>query len=302
MFFFAAYEVLITPDNPVIRIFRGEISDISANIIIGPYPVENDIKRLSENGIKTIISLLDPLLPYEKELLDKEIVIAKKYGFNLLNFPMASIFGQKLGAYYENNAKAAVDAIGQIKGKVYLHCYLGIHRVGTIKKLLEDRQINVGRYLLREGERSQFNLQLDIAEQNYLDGHYHQATQLLDSMKPMLPAAILLHGWVDLRLGNIASARNNFNLASATMPETKEPLLGLAYCALHENNLKDAETLFSSIIKSDATNIEALNGMGLIRFRQNILPEAIRYLEDVLKLNPQHAEATATLQRINLGK
>ncbi|NTU50480.1 MAG: hypothetical protein HGA87_06365, partial [Desulfobulbaceae bacterium] len=111
------YVLLITPDNPVMRIFRGEISDVAANIIIGPYPLERDMKRLSEKGIETIISLLDPNLPYEKQLLEQETTLAKQYRLKLLNFPMASILGQKMGAYYDKNASAVADVIETSKGK-----------------------------------------------------------------------------------------------------------------------------------------------------------------------------------------
>ena len=82
------------------------------------------------------------------------------------------------------------------------------------------------------------------------------------------------------------------------MPTAKEPLLGLAYCDLRENNLSAAEAQFTQIINSDAENIEALNGMGLIRFRQGRLPDAVDYFKKVLQLNPQHVEANATLQLI----
>jgi tetratricopeptide (TPR) repeat protein len=298
LIFSAAYVVLITPDNPVMRIFRGEISDIATGIIIGPYPVESDFKQLSENGIETIVSLLDPALPYEKQLLEQETVLAKQYRMRFLNFPMASILGQKMGAYYDNNARAAADAIVATKGKIYLHCYLGIHRVATVKNLLEKRQIKVGRYILREGERSKLDVQLDAAEKNYSEGNYQQAQQLLDAMKQPSPAAVLLYGWVDFRLGNIAMARKYFNVAATAMPQANEPLLGLAYCDLRENNLSAAEAHFTKIIEDDAANVEALNGMGLVRFRQGRLPEAADYLKRVLQLNPQHPEANATLRSI----
>ena len=298
LIFSAAYALLITPDNPVMRIFRGEVSDIAANIIIGPYPVESDMKRLSDNGIKTIVSLLDPALPYEKQLLEQEATLAKKYRLQLLNFPMASILGQKMGAYYDKNANAAADAIAETKGKVYLHCYLGIHRVATVKKLLETRQIKVGRYILQEGERSQLALQLDAAEKNYHEGNYQQAKQLLDAMKQLSPTAVLLHGWVDFQLGNTATARKYFNVAATAMPQVEEPHLGLAYCDLRENDLSAAEAHFTRVISDDTENIEALHGMGLVRFRQGRLPEAADYLKKVLQLDPQHTEARATLQRI----
>lgn len=296
--FSAAYLVLITPDNPLVRIFRGEISDISADIIIGPYPLERDMKRLSDNGIETVVSLLDPALPYEKQLLARETELAKKYRLQILNFPMASILGQKLGSYYDNNANAAADAIAATKGKVYLHCYLGIHRVAVVKNLLETRQIKVGRYTLQEGERNPLDLQLDAADKSYHDGNYQQAKQQLDAMQQLSPAAVLLHGWVDFRLGNIESARKYFTKAATAMPQDTGADIGLAYCDLRQNYLGSAEMHFARVIKTDAKNIEALHGMGLVRFRQNRLSDAADYFKKVLQLDPQHVEAKATLQRI----
>lgn len=294
----AVYAILITPANPIMRIFRREISDIASNVIIGPYPVESDIKRLKDNGIVTIISLLDPNLPYENQLLKQEISLAKQYKLQLLNFPMASILGQKLGAYYENNAQAAADAIAKAKGKIYLHCYLGIHRVATVKDLLETRQIKVGHYTLQEGERNQQALHLDKAEKSYREGEDQQAKQHLDAIKKLSPAALLLYGWVDLRQGKIEAARKHFTSAATEMPQIAEPLLGLGYCSLRENNLASAEIYFSEVIKSDANNAEALNGMGQIRYRQSRLSEATDYLNRALHSNTQHVEAIATLKRI----
>ena len=298
--FSAAYAVLINPDNPVVRVFRGEISDVAADIIIGPYPVEQDMKQLSKNGIKTIVSLLDPALPYEKQLLEQETALAKQYQLQLLNFPMASILGQKMGSYYDKNASAAADAIAATKGKVYLHCYLGIHRVGVVRDLLEAKQIRTGRYTLHQGERTQLALELDAAEKSYHEGNYQQAKQLLDAIKPPPPAAVLLHGWVDFKLGNIETARRYFSSAATALPQSAEPHLGLAYCDVSQSQslLSAAEAQFTQIISGDAANIEALNGMGLVRFRQGRLPEAADYFKKVLQLDPQHAEANSNLQRI----
>ncbi len=297
----AGYAVLINPDNPVVRIFRGEISDVAANIITGPYPVENDMKQLNKNGIKTIVSLLDPALPYEKQLLEQETALAKQYQLQLLNFPMASILGQKMGSYYDKNASAAADAIAATNGKVYLHCYLGIHRVGIVKKLLEAKQIKTGHYTLHQGERGQQALELDAAERSYYEGNYQQAKQLLDAIKPPPPAAVLLHGWVDFQLGNIETARRYFSSAATALPQSAEPHVGLAYCDVRQsqNLLTAAEAQFTQIINGNASNVEALNGMGLVRFRQSRLPEAVDYFKKVLQLDPQHAEANATLALIN---
>ncbi len=82
------------------------------------------------------------------------------------------------------------------------------------------------------------------------------------------------------------------------MPHATEPYLGLAYCDLRENDLSAAEARFNRIISGDIANIEALNGIGLVRYRQGRLPEAAAYLKKVLQIDPQHTEANVILQHI----
>lgn len=293
-----AYWFLIVPDNPILRIFRGEISDISANIITGPYPVEKDFKRLAENNIETIVSLLDPALPHEKELLNQETELAQRYGMQLLNFPMTSILGQRLGAYYDQNANRAAEALGNLKGKVYLHCYLGVHRIGTIKKLLEAKQIKIARYTLQEGERSRQALKLDAAEKMFNERNYQQALVILDEIRAPTPATVLLSAWVNYKLGNIEIARKYFTTAQGLIPASSDPLIGNAYCDYRENKLTMAETGFNNVLSKDPSNIEALNGLGLVLTREDRLKEAADFFKKVLQLQPNHEEAKAQLQRI----
>ncbi|MEQ1622444.1 MAG: tetratricopeptide repeat protein [Methylococcales bacterium] len=296
--FAIAYGVLITPDNPFTRIFRGEISDASADIIVGPYPVEKDFQRLQANGIETIVSLLDPALPYEKQLLNQEAALAKQYKIRLLSFPMASILGQKLGDYYNTNANAAADAILVTKGKIYLHCYLGIHRVAAVRNILEGKQLTVARYTVQKGERSQQALELDTAEKYYREGNYSKAKQQLASMQELSPAARLLGGWVEFRLGNNTTARKAFEEAALSMPDATDPQVGLGYCDIRENYLGSAEIHFTRAIQHESSNAEALHGMGLIRYRQGRLQEATDFFKQVLAIDPQHVEAKDTLQRL----
>lgn len=292
------YWVLITPENPILRIFRGEISDVSANIITGPYPIEKDFKRLSENNIKMIVSLLDPALPYEKQLLDQESELAGRYGMQLLNFPMASILGQKFGAYYEQNATRAAETIANHAGKLYLHCYLGVHRIGTVKKLLEAKQIKVARYTLQEGERSGQALKLDAAEVKFNEGDYQQALKLLDEIRAPTPASVLLHAWVNYKLGNIDAARKYFETAEGLLPSSTDPLIGSAYCDYRDSVLPAAEQGFTKVLAKEPDNVEALNGLGLVLTREKRLKEAADYFRKVLQLQPKHQEAQDQLQKI----
>ena len=68
----AAFWVLITPDNPLTQYFSAPVTVRDAKIIIGPYPREADFALLKRNGVTTVVSLLDPKLPFERVLLDRE--------------------------------------------------------------------------------------------------------------------------------------------------------------------------------------------------------------------------------------
>ena len=90
----ASFAVLVTPDNPLTRAYQQPVAAIDGRISIGPYPVEEDFLALRKASVRTIVSLLDPTLPYERVLLDRERELAAMYGMTLLNFPMTSILGQ----------------------------------------------------------------------------------------------------------------------------------------------------------------------------------------------------------------
>ena len=265
---FIAYKILITPDNPLTQLFRSEISITNANVITGPYPVEKDIAQLSANHVETIVSLLDPAIPYEKHLLEEEKQLAQRYHIQFLNFPMASILGQKMGDYYDNNAQAAANAIMASRGKVYLHCYLGIHRLGNVQKLLQHNQkIVIASYTLRQGERTPEAMQLDAAEKSYQEKNYQQAKQQLATLKTLSPNAQILKGWVDYKLNDCVAARKSFQAALNTAI-ANEALVGLGYCDLHEHKLDSAATFFTQVLSKEPQNTEALKGMELVRAQQ----------------------------------
>ena len=142
--------VLITPDNPFTRSFQAKISDTDASVIVGPYPGEEDFQILKSHNVTTIVSLLDPRLPHERVLLDRERLLGEKYGISVLNFPMVSIFGQPFGDDYETIAALAAEAIAREPGKVYLHCYLGVHRIKPVQELLHEMGKDTGTYLSRQ--------------------------------------------------------------------------------------------------------------------------------------------------------
>ena len=129
---------LLHPGGIWLQHWRAEPSVVSSRFIFGPYPLEDDFTALKAKGVSTIISLLDPSLPYEKILLAQERVLAEQHGMRVLNFPMASILGQSFGKDYVANSKTAAQAAIDSEGVAYIHCYLGLHRSKYVQKFLED--------------------------------------------------------------------------------------------------------------------------------------------------------------------
>ena len=290
--------ILLEPDNPMMHLFRGEISDINANVIIGPYPTEKDFLRLKSAKVGNIISLLDPALPYERILLDQEKLLAKKYSMKFMNFPMTSILGYKVGREYDNNAKSAADAVTVIKGKTYVHCYLGIHRAKIVKNIIESRNQEVGNYLLHEGERSQLAQIQDEAERLYNQRNYKETKVLLSRMSSQDFPSMMLNGWSSYHLKNIQEARKLFANALIKQPKSEDAETGLAYCDLSENKLEDALDKFTAIIARGQKNETALSGAGFVLYRQGKFDESLKLLQRALAINPDDADVTETLKRI----
>lgn len=295
------YFILITPQNPIIRAMRGEISDVNANVIIGPYPLASDFEKLKKHGVGRIISLLDPAIPYEKSLLDKERIEAARLQLELVNYPMISILGQKMGVNYEKNAAAAANDIAAYKGKVYVHCYLGIHRAVVVKKLLDAKKIQHGNYLLKEGERDESSIELDKAEELYHQKYYQESKNVLDSMPNPTPAAKLLYAWAVYHQADYIEARKRFNALVTPSTSIVDIKIGLGYCDLQENKLVSAIDTFTQVINTQPNNESALMGIGLALYRQGKSEEAATYLEKVLLLNPNNSEAARIMEKVKLA-
>jgi hypothetical protein len=147
MAFLMCLWLLLEPANPVTSIFRAQISATESSLITGPYPTSDDFRELDKRGVTAIVTLLDPTIPYERILLDKEAENAHHHGIALFDFPMASLFGQPLGGYYETDARFAARTIEMLRGHtVYLHCYLGKHRLNHVRDILAQHGTMPGAY------------------------------------------------------------------------------------------------------------------------------------------------------------
>ena len=65
--------VLLNPASIFVQPWRAVRAEAPVKgALLGPYPVEEDFADLKKRGVTTIISLLEPNVPYEKVLLPTE--------------------------------------------------------------------------------------------------------------------------------------------------------------------------------------------------------------------------------------
>lgn len=295
-----AWFVLTNPNNPVTNLFQRPISDLNERIVIGPYPGERDFRLLEQNHVELIVSLLNPAIPYEASLLEAEKALADKYRIQLLSFPMSSILGQKFGNDYDTSASNAAAAIAGTGKKVYLHCYLGIHRVQVVQDSLMAQGIQSGKYTVRSGERDKASKLLDAAEAAYNNGKYQNTIDILAQIgeSPLTDNIRLLQAWSFYRVGNLNQACNLFNAFLATNPDSPQAKLGLGYCAYRMADYAQAERLFLKALEMLPGNADALGGLGLTYYRTNRLNEAAVRLEEAIAIFPDNRELNGILSQV----
>ncbi len=296
---FAGWALLISPNNPITSFFSQKISDVDARIVIGPYPLDNDFRRLKVAKIGLIISLLNPAIPYEAVLLKEEQDRSARFKIPVKNFPMSSILGQRFGSSYDESAKGAAEAMASFPGKVYLHCYLGIHRVSVVRDLLTKQGIEAGKYSIRKGERGKKSLELDSAEAAFNQGRYNEALDWIEKIggNDITPAALLLRAWCYFRLDRLPEAQSTFGNFLETSPDNVAANTGQGYCYLHLGDLGRAEQSFSKALDKEPANADALGGLGLTLYRSGRLEEATRKLEASIAIVP-NAELQGVLDQI----
>ncbi len=107
-------------------------AQVTEQFTIGPYPTEEKMTALKEQGYTAIISLLHPaVVPFEPTLMAQEEELAKKYKMNLIQAPM-------LPWVSDNEASLKIiETLARNKNeRYYVHCYLGKDRVNLVKNLL----------------------------------------------------------------------------------------------------------------------------------------------------------------------
>jgi len=137
---FAVFEPLLFP----LHYLQGNVRRVDAHIIVGPYPDYGSLVSLHERGVKIIISLLDKNLIYESSLIKREDMLARQLGIQEYNFPMNSREPptSSLNAAAMRNIRRVIE--GHPRTTMYIHCYLGKHRVGDVVAMLKSEPGNKG--------------------------------------------------------------------------------------------------------------------------------------------------------------
>lgn len=291
--------VLLHPASIFVQPWRAERTATSAeDVLLGPYPVEADFITLKQRGVTTIISLLEPNVPYEKVLLEQERERAARYGMTVKNFPMGSILGQKFGNDYAKNSKAAAEAAINADGIAYIHCYLGLHRARNVQSYLAQ-QVRSNNYAGSTASASAADLDNEHIAQTAFDARdYPRSLEALARISDKGLRAARLEAWNYYRLRRLPEARATFERVLREFPGDLDALNGLAYSSLADGQLDTAELAFTQILSADTNDVSAIEGMGHVRYRQGRRADAKTLFVRAAKLNPNNGETQQMLERL----
>lgn len=125
---------LLKADVTPVALLQGTKVVTTKGYTIGPYPDEATLKELKAQGYTDVVTLLSPVIPFEGMLLDSELDNGEKVGIAIHSFPMLP--------WVSDNAlplQSILDLIKENNGKVYIHCYLGKHRVNMVRNFLAEQ-------------------------------------------------------------------------------------------------------------------------------------------------------------------
>ncbi|MCA0983838.1 hypothetical protein LCL89_07170 [Halobacillus yeomjeoni] len=119
-------------NSALVALSQGEVQEATEQITFGPYPQKDDLLKLKEEGYDGVITLLNPTIVFENQLLKEEKVNGEEVGLSIHSYPMLPWVGDN-----KESLDGILNLVKENDGKkYYVHCYLGKHRVDYVKKLL----------------------------------------------------------------------------------------------------------------------------------------------------------------------
>lgn len=293
------YLILINPNSIFVRWAQAALPDQVTMITLGPYPDEAAFQRLKKERIKYIVSTLDPRLPYEKELIDREQTLADKYGMSLKVFPMASVFDRRVFPDYLENQGKAVEFLKKIDAPAYVHCYLGKHRTLHI----HDALIKAGvprRYFVPLENSQQYWEFMNRFNQAREEFHKENFPKVLEILQPITIKDVdvsYMRGWSHFRMGLISEAMQDFQQGLSVEPNNPRNLQGLGYCYLRTGQPVMAERQFNAVLEQLPDEQGALVGLGLAYLGTQNKAAAAQAFRKVLEMDPANDEVKGYLKQ-----
>jgi tetratricopeptide (TPR) repeat protein len=293
------YLILLRPRSIFMRWAQTELPDQITMISIGPYPEDREFQVLKKAKVKYIVSLLDPRLPYEKELIEREEALAPKYQMTVKVFPMASIFDRQIFPDYLEQQQKAVDFFKNLDGPAYMHCYLGKHRVIHVR----DELVRAGvprRYWTPASSRQEYwDLvnRLDRARELFRQKDYAKVLEILAPVTAKDVDITHYRGWSHYRLGMMEEAMEDFRQGLEVDPTNPRNLLGSGYCYLRGGQPVMAQRQFSAVLEQLPEEPGALTGLGLAHLGLGNKAAAAQLFRRVLEKEPDNEEARKYLQQ-----
>lgn len=130
------FYLLVTTGNPVIARLQGTVSEPAERYTFGPYPDKPRLQELKAEGYGGVISLLSPMIPFEKILLEEEIEHGKEIGITIHSLPMLPWVSEN-----QESIQRAMELAESGDKRYYVHCYLGKHRADLIKQVLMGQEV-----------------------------------------------------------------------------------------------------------------------------------------------------------------
>ncbi len=295
----AAYFILVNPHSVFVRWAQAALPEQITMITLGPYPEEKDFERLKKEGVKYIVSTLDPRLPYEKTLLERERVMAVQYGMVLKDFAMASIFDQKVYSDYLENQQKAVEFLKKVDAPAYLHCYLGKHRTLHVRDALLKEGVPQ-RYFISTGSSKEYwDLvnRINDARKEFHEEHFAKVLDILGPISVKDVDVSYLRGWSHYRLGLIDEATEDFRQGLSVDPTNPRNLAGLGYCYLRISQPVMAQRQFNAVLEQFPEEESAWVGLGLAYLRMDNKAAAAQTFRKVLQMDPANEEAKGYLKQ-----
>lgn len=292
------YFILLNPGSVFVRWAEARLPQRVTMITLGPYPEEADFERLRRERVKIIVSLLDPRLPYEKDLLEREEAEATRYGMTFKDFPMASIFDEKVFPDYLENQQKAVAYLKSIEQPAYVHCYLGKHRTLHVREALLKAGVPKS-YFTATGSSQEywdFLSRLKVARERFDRDDFAGTLQVLEPVQTRDVDVSALRGWAHYRLGLIEDASKDFEQGLAEDPANPRNLNGLGYCYLRYGQAVMAQRQFGLVLNQFPEDEAALTGMGLAYLKLENRTQAVATFRQVLVLDPNNPEVKGFLK------